>query len=534
MANPDLDRRRELLAEARYRKARDDFEWFCKNCWHIKDVQHGAVMLELFDEQREGFAAFEAHRRVITLKARQIGWSTLTAAYAFWLTYFHKDRTVLFLSKGEREAKNLLGMVKYGYQRLPDWLRAKGPKHKADNVKELPLTNGSTIESLPTGSDPARGRTAFLVIVDEWAFFEDPESAWASIEPTVDVGGRIIGLSTANGFGNFFHTMWEGATTGEGTGSNFFPIFFPWDSRHDRDEDWYDAKAASLPEWQMHQEYPRDAEEAFLKSGNPFFDVDKVRAIVPAADFRQGYLLRRGDLTFVDDPKGDLQVYEFPDTYEMYVIGADVAEGLEHGDFSSADVIALSTGVQVAHWHGHIEADTFAAVLADLGKFYNRAFIGVENNNHGLTTCKFLVEVEKYPALYKTEVFDEARKRKTNKLGWATNKKTKPLMLDELGMELRNDGLTVRSKRTRYELLTFVRDEDAKLHGSPYDDATMSLAIANQMRDHGRSYQQSKTAPAWGSGKWWDAQLDKKVEPAARIGAGSVRAKGLRAAPWAR
>jgi hypothetical protein len=514
------DRKRELLIEARWRKCRDDFFYFAENWWYIQHPEHGAILLSLFDEQKQGFEAFVNHRKVITLKARQIGWSTLTAAYAFWLTYFNSDRLVIFLSKGEREAKNLLRMVKYGEARLPEWMRARGPRKLADNVKEMPFSNGSSIESLPSGSDPARGRSCYLVVVDEWAFLEDPEAAWASIEPIADVGGRIIGLSTANGFGNFFHTMWEGAR--ERT-NGFEPIFFPWSARADRDEDWYAAKAASLPDWQLHQEYPRDEEEAFLKSGNPFFDVDIVRNIVPNEDeLRRGYLLRRNDLTFVGDPNGDLQLWEFPQIGEMYVIGADVAEGLEYGDYSSADVISLKTGKQVAHWHGHCEPDVFARVLADLGTFFNRALIGCEVNNHGLTTCKFLAEIERYPALYHQEIFDEKKNRKTKKVGWLTNKKTKPYMLDELGMEIRRHGIDVQSRRTRLELLTFVRDEDAKLHGSPHDDCVMSLAIANQMRDHGRSYFASKTAPPWGSLAWWEKQTHQRSTPA-RIGQYSTR-----------
>jgi hypothetical protein len=124
---------------------------------------------------------------------------------------------------------------------------------------------------MPSASDPARGESATLVVVDEWAFLPNPEEAWASIEPVADVGGRIIGLSTANGSGNFFHQLWVGSQTGS---NKFESMFFPWSATEDRGDDWYVDKQASMLPWQLAQEYPSSPEEAFVKSGNPVFDLD--------------------------------------------------------------------------------------------------------------------------------------------------------------------------------------------------------------------------------------------------------------------
>jgi hypothetical protein len=100
----------------------------------------------------------------------------------------------------------------------------------------------------------------------------NPEEAWASIEPVADVGGRIIGLSTANGSGNFFHQMWVGAETRT---NQFSPMFYPWSANEERDDlDWYANKKRSMTSWQLAQEYPSDPESAFIKSGRTVFDVD--------------------------------------------------------------------------------------------------------------------------------------------------------------------------------------------------------------------------------------------------------------------
>lgn len=505
----------ELVAEAKWRRYATDPAAFFEECWHIQHPEHGAILFDLFDAQTRALSVFEHERYVVTLKSRQIGWTTLVAGYAFWLTFFHDDRSVIFLSKGEREAKAILDKVRYGFVRLPEWMRSRGPARVRDNQAEFPMSNGSSIESLPSKSDPARGRTAFLVVVDEWAFLENADEAWASIEPITDVGGRVIGLSTANGSGNFFERLWVESQTG---GNKFHGIFEPWSARDDRDQNWYDAKAASLPSWQLHQEYPRTPEEAFIKSGNPFFDVDRLAKMELEAGVKGGLV----DREFIEYPDGNLEIWKQPVPGDLYVIGADVAEGLEYGDFSSAHVKQIRTGEIVAEWHGHIPPDEFGEiVLNDLGRFYNRALVGVENNNHGLTTC-IALRAAKYPNVFYSRIFDERTRRETKKIGWTTSRKTKPMMLDDLSAALRDGSVIVFGKNTIGELRTFVRDQNAKLHGSPFDDRTISLAITEQMSEYVRQLAPQVDSLKWGQLAWWEQQIVSK-QPAPRIGAYNVR-----------
>ncbi|HGU5331776.1 TPA: terminase, partial [Escherichia coli O146] len=69
-----------------------------------------------------------------------------------------------------------------------------------------------------------------------------------------------------------------------------------------------------------------------------------------------------------------LLVWELPDPDEEYVCGADTAEGLEHGDRSSLDVVKRSNGEQVAHWFGHLDAELFAHLISQVCRMYNNAF----------------------------------------------------------------------------------------------------------------------------------------------------------------
>ena len=266
-----MSRLTELQREAEWRRCTEDEPYFLRKYWHIAHPAHGRILFDLRDAQSAALTHWDNHRYSLTLKARQIGWSTLVAAHQFWLAFFHPDQNIIDLSRTEREAVQLLRKTKYGFSHLPRWMVDRGPRSLVEHQQRMFFGNGSQIVSMPSASDPARGESATLIVVDEWAFLPNPEEAWSSIEPVADVGGRIIGLSTANGSGNFFHHLWVGSSTGN---NKFEPMFYPWSATEDRDDAWYESKVESMLPWQLAQEYPTTPEEAFVKSGNPVFDLD--------------------------------------------------------------------------------------------------------------------------------------------------------------------------------------------------------------------------------------------------------------------
>ena len=266
-----VSRATELKQEVEWRRCKRDEKYFLTKYWSIAHPAHGRILFDLRSAQSEALDRWAENRYSLTLKARQIGWTTLVAAHQFWLAFFHEDQNIIDLSRTEREAVLLLRKTKYGMKHLPKWMAERGPRSLVEHQQRMGFDNGSQITSMPSASDPARGESATLIVVDEWAFLPNPEEAWASIEPVADVGGRIIGLSTANGSGNFFHNLWVGASTGN---NKFDPMFFAWSASEDRDETWYEAKQQSMLPWQLAQEYPTTPEEAFVRSGNPVFDLD--------------------------------------------------------------------------------------------------------------------------------------------------------------------------------------------------------------------------------------------------------------------
>jgi len=479
----------QLLEEREWRrcfpKTRDPaklmeaFEYWCSEYVYIKHPEHGRIKFDLFDAQRQTASGWMVNRYSLLLKARQLGFSTLVAAYCLWLTFGYEDRVVIMLSRTERDAIKLLAKAKYNYRFLPEWMKFRGPPMNATQTK-MEFANESYMESLPSASDPARGETVYLAVIDELAYLPNSDEAWSSIEPIADVGGRVIALSTANGEGNLFHKLWVGATT---KNNRFKAQFHPWWA-NGRTQEWYDAEAAELPEWQMAQEYPDNPDDAFLRSGRPMFSLDVLRKLDENAKepIARGDFLVYRNRAYFPDPQGAARIWEWPVEEGRYAIGADPAQGMEHGDYSSAHVINARNGHVVAHWHGRIDPDLFGTdVLFPLGKMYNWALMGVESNNHGLTTLKALQRA-KYRPIFMQRSPRYKKSVPTEILGWRTSQITKPLAIDELNMALRDGAVTLWHRETIAELRTFVRDETGKkMSGSPYDDRTISLAITNQM-----------------------------------------------------
>ncbi len=178
-----------------------------------------------------------------------------------------------------------------------------------------------------------------------------------------------------------------------------------------------------------------------------------------------------------------LTVYREPRSDHIYCIGVDTAEGLAHGDYSCAQVLNVRTGDQAAVWHGHIAPDELAHEVYMIGLWYGDALMCVESNNHGLTTITQLRHLG-YPNLFRKRSLNQATTKVSQEFGWKTTRTTKPLLIDDLGMALRNDELRLFDRYTVAELRTYVRNERGTMSGSPHDDRVMALALSNEMRQY--------------------------------------------------
>jgi hypothetical protein len=178
-----------------------------------------------------------------------------------------------------------------------------------------------------------------------------------------------------------------------------------------------------------------------------------------------------------------LLVWRPPERGREYVIGADVGEGLAHGDPSAACVLDRETGEQVAELHGRIAPGRFARLLAALGRLYWEAELAVERNNHGYTTLEALHSTLYYLPLYHHRRYDQSGSG-GEVLGWPTNAQTKPVMIDDLAEAVAEGHLRIRSEGLVDECLTFITTDTGSREAQPgkHDDRVIAAAIAWQVR----------------------------------------------------
>jgi hypothetical protein len=224
----------------------------------------GAMPFRLWDAQRDLLHDMERERLIFILKARQLGITWLACAYALHLCLFKAGKVVLTFSIGQGEANEMLRRVSVMYQRLPEALKNTLPALTKENTEEMQWSNGSRIQSLPARKTAGSGYTASLVILDEFAKNPNAAALYTAVKPTIDGGGKLIILSTANGTNNLFYDMSQRALKNEG---KFAFRFLPWHVRPGRDAAWYQATAAdAIDETLMKQEYPATPDEAFEAS----------------------------------------------------------------------------------------------------------------------------------------------------------------------------------------------------------------------------------------------------------------------------
>jgi hypothetical protein len=458
----------------------------------------GPRLFDLYSYQNEILDTLINEDMIISLKARQIGMTTIAVGYAMWHAIFHDDSPWLFVSRTQDAATKMLNRGMYAFNRLPPWMKRRIGVPKTLTQQYITLPNGSSVESVPATASTGRGDSVYGAILDEVAFMDYAESIWGAVEPLVY--GKVMLVSTANGMGNFFH---EGWLDSQEPGSPWKGIFYPWYVRETRDAAWHLQKKLSYRgrEWQFFQEYPSTPEEAFAKSGRVAFPSDLMgehEFMEPVARFE--YLL---DGTLEEVPLGaDVDVavdiwerpYVWRDDNEAvvqkpnYVVGVDVAEGLEHGDFSYVTVFDANNGEQVASSRSHVPVEYLAGLIEELGYYYHIALVIVERNNAGLVPLAQLKE-RMYPRLYRHKDIAQRSARRRQQYGWHTSRASKPKMVHDFLYALKEREVALHDKWFAFEAQTFVADGGGGFAATSqnHDDVIMGTLVAWQgVVDHGR------------------------------------------------
>jgi hypothetical protein len=450
--------------------------------------------------------------RLILLKARQMGMSTEVESIIQWYTSTHKNISAVVIAHLEDASRNIYEMFRRFYDNSLEVFRPK-LKYNTKHDLTFEVLGSQILTASAESKEVGRSRTNQIVHGSEVAFWPNAKELIAGLLQTVPMQGRTMVFleSTANGIGGYFYETWQAAKRGD---SSFEPLFFAWYEMEEYSIDapdtyrpsgtaqelitqygistnqacWYDMKLREFGSDidRMRQEYPSNDMEAFIASGRPRFDIKALLDYEKQAAAGEFVDLSTTDKGYTHEKvdKSPLQVWKYPDRIGQYVIGIDVAEGLEHGDYSVIDVTDKKTLETVARWRGHCDPDKLGDYAFDLGKWYMNALIGTEVNNHGLTTLQRLKD-RKYSNLYNRERdYDKALyDAPASLLGWKTDLRTKPLMVDYLAQAIREKTIKDYDITFIRECMTYVVDENGRTNAQEgcFDDTVIAKAIALQM-----------------------------------------------------
>jgi hypothetical protein len=437
--------------------------YFIHHYVHIYDALiKDWILFRLWPAQARTLKVFQAERLVVVLKARQIGLTWLALGYALWLMLFHPAATVLLYSRRDDEAIDLLDFrLKNMYRRLPRWMRAR--RVVTDSKHEWELSNGSRAKAMPTTAGDSY--TVTLVIGDEFDLIPDQDRIMASVKPTIDNGGQMILLSRPDKGRpqSRFKAIYKAAKE---KANAWAAVFLPWYAHPGRDQAWYEAQridklSTTGSEDELHEQYPETDAQALAAR-----TLDK--RIAPA--WLQKCLVEMGGLDPL--PEGapsipGLRIYKLPHKGHQYVGGLDPAEGNPTSDDSAMTFRCIQTGEEVASLRGKFQPSTLAAHADVIGRYFNRAALMVERNNHGHAVLLWLRDHSK---LQRLTGFD-------GKEGWHSTTLGKAKLYDAAADFYRNEEGVLHTFVT-YTQLASIEGNTLRAPEGEHDDLADSDALS--------------------------------------------------------
>ena len=492
----------------------------------IKDKNSNIIPFILNEPQQELYNKIKELKqqgkpvRILILKARQMGFSTLTEAILFKEVATNHNVNAGIITHESKATNNLFTMSKLFYDNLPEMIK---PSIRNRNAQELIFNNedntglNSKITCMTAGDGAGRSATYNFLHLSEFAFWSgDKKEAFISLMQTVpkNPNSMVIVESTANGY-EYFKELWDKAVRNE---TDFVPIFIGWNKLKEyqmkytgfeltqEEKDLMETYGVTLDqlEWRrwcirnncggdmaiFRQEYPINPEEAFISSGSCYFDKDKIISRIHKLpnETCRGYFEYKydritekiTDITFKEAKDGYITILEEPQQYYPYVLAGDTAG--DGSDYFVGQVLDNTTGKQVAVLHKQFDADEYTRQMYCLGMYYNEALIGIEANLDTFP-IKYLEKLG-YIKQFVREKEDTYTNGIITSFGFKTDKVTRPLILSEL-QQIVNDHIDlIKDKATLEEMLTFIRNQRGRpeAQSGEHDDLVMALAIAYYIR----------------------------------------------------
>lgn len=489
-------------------------EWRLNNLYKIRNKQGILVQFKLNRAQADFNS--KKHSRNIILKSRQLGFSTYEAVDSLDDALFVSGTDVLMRSYDEASQKDLFDTkIVLAWNNFPAELKELY-ELEADRANKLKFNWGDGTTSSVTVRLHGRGGTYTRLHISEFAkicknSLKDADEVITGDIPAVPIeGGRIDIESTAEeDSGDFYDMFWEAYNNGEPILPVQYKAFFynwQWDDAElekiipvdpktlpkefveyqkkfnltDREITYYYFRWLSVNKsWpRLRQQYPTTPEEAFEAAGDKFFDIEALACMKER------------------DPKEIVGCWKYYADYKpnhRYALAADPSEGVGKdnstiiiGDFDAKDSNGyLKPEIVAVYANDKIPPDLFAHEIKNGATRYGNCLVACERNNHGHTTLAILKGI--YYNIYKEYKSGITEEVESEKLGWPTNRATKPMMMMELSTAINEKLLNVPDKESLRELKTYLRDDInnvTKDEMGKHWDRVIAIAIWWQMQKH--------------------------------------------------
>lgn len=441
----------ELIQE--YAKCMHDPEYFTEKYIKVISLDKGLVPFNLYQYQRNMFAEFNTNRFNIVLACRQSGKSISACAYLLWYALFRSEKTIVILANKGDTAREMLSRITLMLENIPFFLQ---PGTKALNKGSIEFSNHSRILARATSGSSVRGLSVNLLYLDEFAFVERATEFYTSTYPVIAAGTetKVIITSTANGIGNTFHKIWEGAIQGV---SDFKPFRVDWWDVPGRDEAWKKQTVANTSQLQFDQEFAN----TFFGTGDTLVNAETLMSLRAREPIRrlENYCLN----VYKETVKG-----------HDYIMTVDVSKGRGQ-DYSTFNVIDISVSPfeQVAVYRNNVMSPIlFPNIIYKYAKIYNEAYVVIESNDQGGVVCNGLYHDLEYENMHVESAI------KANALGVEMTRKVKRLGCSAIKDVLENHKLSIVDENTILEISTFeARGQSYEASNGNHDDLMMNLVM---------------------------------------------------------
>lgn len=545
-----------------------DFEYWCALCAKIKPKK-GGDFIPFYLNYPQRLLWHEQYEMLINLlpiffmllKSRQFGGSTeIDVLSAYIQTRLKTNWNSLIAAHINQGATNIRSMTTNLFKYYPQHIDnvTLKPFEGTHNIKIIPeRSNKITIGSMET-PDSIRTDDLKIAHVSEFGLMKktqgkSPEDLIQSIIGTLpmDEPYTMFAIeSTAKGVGNAFHRMWQQSVREE---NGLKAIFIPWlkdgknriqfKEKENKEEfvklfsdyeKYLWEKGATLEGikfyrkqlglfsgdmWRMQSEFPTTPEEAFQSTGNRYYPPQYVLALRQdnkepiwkgeiMGDSTKGKLALE-NLRFVENTRGNLWVWEFPDEFNeydfRYVVCMDIGGTNAKADYSIIRVIDRLPMIHgkdlkaIMTWKGHLDQDLLAWKGIQVSKMCDNALFAPEDNSFDrdkeedgehFQTILYQIK-DDYRNIYIRNDEEKVGNDWIPKYGFNTNRKTKGLAVNSLKFAARDRmnrdiekpdkyyGYIEPDERVCTEMDCYEIKADGKLGATDgeHDDLLMATAI---------------------------------------------------------